>query len=298
MKPNTVLAFAFSLLAISCSSPKESFVNTEDWISLFNQKDLSGWDIKIAGYALNDNFKNTFQVTDSVLSVSYNNYDTFTNEFGHIYYHQSYSYYRVRVQYRFNGEQLKGGPDYARLNSGLMIHSQSAKSLVLHQAFPVSLEMQFLASDSQRQSHTGNLCTPGTEFEQNGKLVDVHCLDSDSKYFDQNLWVNAEVIVLGDSIIHHIVNGDTVLTYEHPTVDHNLTGRFMNWTKEDAADSVQWMQKQGMRLSEGYIALQAESHPIQFRKIELLNLKGCMDPNALNYKSYFIKADNSLCRYK
>jgi hypothetical protein len=298
MKLSTLLVFVLFVFAISCSSPKESSVETEGWISLFNQKDLTGWDIKIAGYAVNDNFKNTFQVNDSILSVSYNDYDTFTNEFGHLYYNQPYSYYRVKLQYRFYGEQKKGGPDYARLNSGIMVHSQSAQSLVLHQSFPVSLEMQFLATDSVRQSHTGNLCTPGTEFEQNAKLVDVHCLDSDSKYYDDDLWVNAEVIVFGDSIIHHVIEGDTVLTYEHPTVDRHLTGRFMNWTKEDVADSVQWMQKQGMRIREGYIALQAESHPIQFRKIELLNLKGCMDPKALNYKSYYKKADNSLCQYK
>lgn len=298
MKLSSIIFYVILSIMIACSSKEQSPTAVEDWESLFNQKDLSGWDIKIAGYPMNDNFKNIFQVKDSILSVSYNDYDTFTNEFGHLYYHQPYSYYRVRLQYRFYGEQLKGGPDYARLNSGVMVHSQSAKSLVLHQSFPVSLEMQFLASDSSRQSHTGNLCTPGTEFEQNEKLVDVHCLDSDSKYYDDALWVSAEVIVLGDSIIHHVIEGDTVLTYEHPTVDRKLTNRFMNWTEDDVADSVQWMQKQGTRLSEGYIALQAESHPIQFRKIELLNLKGCMDPKALNYKSYYKKADNTLCQYK
>lgn len=298
MKLSYIIFYVVLLVMTACSSKKQSTAEVEDWQSLFNQKNLSGWDIKIAGYALNENFKNTFQVHDSILSVSYNDYDTFTNEFGHLYYNQPYSYYRIRLQYRFYGEQLKGGPDYARLNSGIMVHSQSAKSLVLHQSFPVSLEMQFLATDSARQSHTGNLCTPGTEFEQIGKLVDVHCLDSDSKYYDDELWVNAEVIVLGDSIMHHIIEGDTVLTYEHPTVDRNLTNEFMNWTKEDVADSVQWMQKKGTRLGEGYIALQAESHPIQFRKIELLNLKGCMDPKALNYKSYYKKPDNTLCQYK
>jgi len=35
-----------------------------------------------------------------------------------------------------------------------------------------------------------------------------------------------------------------------------------------------------MPLTEGYIALQGESHPTEFRKVELLNLKGCMDPKA------------------
>jgi len=107
MKLSTLLVFVFFLFVISCSSPKESSVDNEEWVSLFNQKDLTGWDIKIAGYAVNDNFKNTFQVNDSILSVSYNDYDTFTNEFGHLYYNQPYSYYRVKLQYRFYGEQKK-----------------------------------------------------------------------------------------------------------------------------------------------------------------------------------------------
>src|SRR6478735_4621859 len=160
MKLRSILFYAALLTMVACSPKEQSTTDTEDWVSLFNQKDLSGWDVKIAGYALNDNFKNTFQVKDSILNVSYTDYDTFTNEFGHLYYNQPYSYYRVKLQYRFYGEQKKGGPDYARLNSGIMVHSQSAKSLVLHQSFPVSLEMQFLATDSARQSHTGNLCTP------------------------------------------------------------------------------------------------------------------------------------------
>ena len=59
----------------------------------------------------------------------------------------------------------------------------------------------------------------------------------------------------------------------------------------------EWLKKSGTPLKEGYVALQAESHPIDFRKIELLNLAGCMDPKAKNYKDYYIKADNSQCSY-
>ena len=50
-------------------------------------------------------------------------------------------------------------------------------------------------------------------------------------------------------------------------------------------------------VKEGYIAIQSESHPTQFKSIELLNLCGCMDKKAKNYKSYFIKADNMTCLY-
>jgi hypothetical protein len=50
-------------------------------------------------------------------------------------------------------------------------------------------------------------------------------------------------------------------------------------------------------LTEGYIALQAESAPTEFRKVEVLNLVGCMDQKALNFKPYFVKADNHSCKY-
>jgi hypothetical protein len=54
----------------------------------------------------------------------------------------------------------------------------------------------------------------------------------------------------------------------------------------------------GQLLTEGYISLQSESHPVEFKNIEILNLEGCMDPMALNYKSYFIKSKPSDCTFK
>ena len=77
----------------------------EEWQSLFNGKDLTGWDIKIAGQPLNDNYKNTFLVQDGLMRVSYKEYDRFNDKYGHIYYKQPFSYYRVRFEYRFQGDQ-------------------------------------------------------------------------------------------------------------------------------------------------------------------------------------------------
>ena len=57
------------------------------------------------------------------------------------------------------------------------------------------------------------------------------------------------------------------------------------------------VKQDGKPLTGGYITLQSESHPIDFRKVELLNLSGCTDPQASNYKSYFIHADLAQCRY-
>jgi hypothetical protein len=289
----------YALLFLVSCDPAKPVVSEEEWEPLFNKKDLAGWDIKIAGHDLNDNFNNTFYVKDSMLIVDYSGYEKFTKEFGHIYYNKPFSYYKVRVKYQFYGKQLTGGPDYAWLNSGIMMHSQSAASLGKEQTFPVSLEMQFLASDSANKRHTGNLCTPGTLVSMNGVPAYDHCIDSKSKYYDEDEWISAEAIVYGDSVIHQLINGDTVLTYEKPVVAGDFVNSAFNFTSGGfGADSVQWIQKKNMPLTSGYIALQAESHPIRFKNIELLNLEGCMDKNATNYKSYYIKADNSKCIYK
>jgi len=294
--------YCFALLnlviTLSCSAQKND-PSKEEWIPLFNKKDLSGWDIKIAGFDLNDNAYNTFYVKDSMMVVDYSRYEKFTNQFGHIYYKQPFSYYKIRVEYQFYGKQLTGGPSYAYLNSGIMLHSQSASSVGKEQTFPVSLELQLLACDSINKRHTGNLCTPGTIVSMNGKINPDHCIDSNSPYYDEDDWVSSEADVYGDSIIHHIINGDTVLTYEKPMIAGDFVNSAFNFTNGGfGADSTHWIQSKNMPLTFGYIALQAESHPIRFRKVELLNLEGCMDKKALNYKSYYIKADNSKCKYK
>ncbi|HEY6504268.1 MAG TPA: DUF1080 domain-containing protein [Chitinophagaceae bacterium] len=298
MKRIAVLCLLSSMIVISCTSTSKPDLS-EEWVQLFNKKDLTGWDIKIAKHEVNDNFNNTFHVKDSILKIDYSNYQKFDGEFGHLYYKEPFSYYKVRVEYRFTGKQLEGGPDYAYLNSGVMMHSQSAASLGKDQAFPVSLEMQFLASDTSRKRTTGNLCTPGTFVSMNDKPVFDHCINSASSNYEADKWISAEVVVYGDSILHHIIEGDTVLTYSRPQIGGGFINKIQPWaTFGFGADSADWMKKDGAPLKTGYIALQAESHPLEFRKVELLNLEGCMDKTALNYKPYYIKTDNSRCRYK
>jgi hypothetical protein len=295
---NLVSLFFISLFLFSCKQSKNTSADKEEWIQLFNKKDLSGWDIKIAKHDLNENFNHNFYVQDSVIKVDYSGFKKFDGEFGHLYYNKPFSYYIVRVEYRFTGKQLDGGPSYAYLNSGVMLHSQSAASLSKNQSFPVSLELQLLASDDKDKRHNGNLCTPGTAVSMNGQPVLSHCIDSKSKSSFLNEWVTAEGIVYGDSLIHHVINGDTVLTYEKITTGGGFVNKELTWTSGGfAADSLDWIKKEGMPLSSGYIALQAESHPVEFRKVELLNLEGCMDPKATNYKSYYVKADNKQCKY-
>ena len=269
-----------------------------DWQPLFNSRDLSGWDIKIAGRPLNDNYLNTFRVEGDMLRIAYDQYKNFDEKYGHLYYKQELSHYRLRYEYRFTGSQTPGGAAWNVRNSGVMLHSQSAESLALNQHFPVSLEMQLLGGLGTGPRHTGNLCTPGTEVFMNGKLRPEHCTDSDSKTYDGDGWVRAEMIVIGDSVIHHLIEGDTVLTYEKPRIGGGFTNAGIT-AKNVGQDVVDfWLKRQNEPLKSGYIALQAESHPIDFRRVELLNLVGCTDPKASNYKAYFLKSDNKTCVYR
>lgn len=278
------------LTGVDASSQKKS--NKEEWIQLFNGKDLNDWDTKITGYELNENFGNTFRVEDGLLKVRYDQYEKFTRQFGHIYYKQPFSYYKVRIEYRFVGEQAKGGAPGNERNSGVMLHSQAPQTITKNQLFPISLEFQFLGGLGKGPRPTGSLCTPGTYVEMNGKDTMAHCINSSSKTYDGNQWVRVEAVVLGDSIIHHIVEGDTVLTYQQPKIgetDPRYKTAFLN---------EEWQSKIGSPLKEGYIALQAESHPIEFRKVELLNLKGCMNPKCEYYKSYYIVQGDCECQSK
>jgi Domain of Unknown Function (DUF1080) len=258
----------------------------KEWIQLFNGKDLKDWDVKISGYDLNDNFGNTFRVENGVMKVAYDKYDAFNNRFGHIFYRDKFSHYIIAVEYRFVGEQVAGGPNWALRNSGIMVHSQSASSMLKQQDFPISIEVQLLGGTGKGPRTTANLCTPGTNVEMGGKLITQHCINSSSKTYDGEQWVRAEVEVLGDSQIKHLVEGQTVLTYDKPQIGNGSVSNFDEKVKKD-----------GTLLSEGYISLQSESHPIEFRKVELLNLVGCTDAKASNYKSYFVKSDNTKCKY-
>lgn len=243
---------------VSCQPKKQK---NEGWIQLFNGKDLNDWNIKITGFPLNENYGNTFRVEDSLLKVRYDQYEKFDGKFGHIFYKHPYSHYRIRVEYRFVGDQCPEGPGWAFRNSGIMIHGQSAESMEVGQDFPVSIEVQLLGGNGKDDRSTLNLCTPGTNVVYNDTLWTQHCTNSSSKTYHGDQWVTVEVEVQGDSIIKHIIDGQTVLEYSKPQLDP----RDPSFQKLLPADK-------NILLSKGSISLQAESHPVDFRKVELLNL--------------------------
>ena len=232
-----------------------------DWVSLFNGKDLTGWTPKIKGYELGDNHADTFRVEDGVLKVGYDKYPAFANKFGHLFYKEPFSHYVLRVEYRFVGEQAKGGPGWAIRNSGVMFHCQPPKSMRKDQDFPVSIEAQFLGGTGKGERSTLNVCTPGTNIVMGGKLITQHCNSSKSKTYNGDQWVTAEMEVHGGEKIVHRVNGEAVLEYEKPQLDPK------------DADGKALIKDGQLILEGGYIALQAESHPVEFRKVEVKVLK-------------------------
>ncbi len=287
MKPaiRAISAVLFCLVLLA-AQPAQQGPKPEDWIQLFNGKDLDGWIPKITGYEVGENFGDTFRVENGVLKVAYDKYDQFNNRFGHLFYKEPFSYYRLRVEYRFTGEQVPGGPQWARRNSGIMIHGQPPKTMRKDQDFPICIEVQLLGGLGEGPRSTANLCTPGTHVVMNGRLETRHCINSSSKTFDGDQWVTAEVEVHGDGVIRHYVNGEKVLEYEMPQIGGGNVSNFDPQVKRD-----------GVLLRGGSISLQSESHPVEFRKVELLNLAGCMDAQAVNYKPWYIKAENHLCQY-
>jgi hypothetical protein len=192
----------------------------------------------------------------------------------------------VSHEYRFVGELYPGAPSYTLRNSGIMIHSQDPRTMPRDQNFPISVENQYLGGLSNgRPRTTGNMCSPGTMIDFNGKPDTRHCINSTSKTYDGDQWVLAETLVLGDSIVKHIVNHDTVLVYTRP---RQAAGVVFGHDPKQLVE--------GKLLSTGFIALQAEGHPIDFRNVRLLNLEGCMDPKSPNYKRYYVKSNPAACR--
>jgi hypothetical protein len=252
-----------TIVFLSCNSQQKATTAGDGWISLFNGKDINDWIVKIHHHEVGDNYGNTFRAEDGILKVRYDRYDSFYNRFGHLYFKEPFSYYHLKLEYRFTGEWRKDAPSYTIKNSGVMFHSQDPRTIQKEQDWPISIEMQFYGGlDDGKPRPTGNMCSPGTHIVYNGQLDTRHCINSTSKTYDGDQWVKAELIVLGNEQVTHIINGDTVLRYAKPQIGGEVVSRFDPKQKQD-----------GKMLSEGYIALQSEGQEIDFRNIYIKKLK-------------------------
>jgi hypothetical protein len=278
-----VLASMLGVPVLTGQSPADR----RDWTPLFDGKSLDGWVAKIKGYELGENFGDTFRVADGFLQASYDKYTRFEDKFGHLFYsRRKFSHYIVAAEYRFVGTQAAGGPDWAVRNNGLMLHSQAPDSMGKDQDFPISVEVQLLGGLANgKPRSTANVCTPGTQIFMNDVMVKGHCRNSKSQTYEGDVWVRVEIEVRGGERLTHRIDGQTVLEYDRPTIGGGEVSSFDPKVKVD-----------GTLLTEGYIAIQGESHPTDFRKIEVLNLSGCMDAKSPRYKSYFVHNDPVACK--
>ncbi|MDO6560734.1 3-keto-disaccharide hydrolase [Paraglaciecola chathamensis] len=253
----TKLCLSVFLLIILAACAQQAHTDHE-WKSLFNGQNLDGWTVKIHHHEVGDNFADTFRVENGLLRVSYDQYDTFDKQFGHLYFNKPYANFHLKLDYRFYGEFMHDAPHYALRNSGVMYYSQAPKTILKEQDWPISVEMQFLAGlDDGKARPTGNMCSPGTEIDYQGVKYHEHCLRSSSPTLGVDEWVSAELIVKNGKVTQ-IINGQTVLQYDDP----EMGGKFVK-----GYDPAVWTP--GKKLTSGYIALQSEGHPIEFKNIEI-----------------------------
>ena len=221
-KTNAALSLLLVLALSACqSSPEADTSSQSQWISLFNGKNLDGWTPKFKGYEAGVNLNNTFRVEDGLLTVSYDDWKKFGSAFGHLFTNKAYSNYRLRVEYRFIGEQITNDKRFrwAYRNNGVMLHSPAAEYMELDQPFPMSGESQLLGGNGKDKRTTGNLCSPSTNIVKNGKLITDHCVKSTSKTFHGDQWVWFEIEARDDGSVKHFINGELVFEYDELQVD-------------------------------------------------------------------------------
>ena len=259
----TLTATILLLAGCAHKATKTSIDTNSGWVPLFNGKDIKDWNVKIHHHDYNENFGNTFRVEDDMIKVRYDQYKDFNEQFGHLYYKTPFSYFHLKFEYRFVGQWMKTAPDYTLLNSGVMFHSQDPKTILKEQDWPISIEMQLLGGVKEDEPrHTGNMCSPGTDVMYKGSISPLHCINSSSKTYYGDQWVKGELIVLGDSLVTHIINGDTVLQYSKPQIGGGVVHGYDPAQKQD-----------GKLLSSGFIALQSEGQEIDFRNIMIRQLR-------------------------
>jgi hypothetical protein len=262
MKKNPIILLSLTVV-ILCVGLKQPLRFSEDqkWVSLFNGKNLDGWTMKIVDFSAGENFGNTFRVEDGVLSVRYDQYKAFDGRFGALHYNKSFKNYRLKVEYRFVGELTPGAPSWGYRDSGIQYHGQAPSSIGLNQNFPVCLEFNLHGGNGKDERPVGEICANGIYVEVNGKRNESYCTPASVKRtFHGDQWVTLEIEVR-DNQIKHFINGEEILSYQNPRYDpkHELGKTFINGTNDV--------------VNQGFISLQSNSHPIDFRKIEIMEFK-------------------------
>jgi len=238
----------------------------ENWRPLFDGKTLDGWTPKIRGFPLGENYRDTFTVKDGAIRVSYEAYDQFGERFGHLFYKKVLrGAYRLRFEYRFAVDHPADTPAWAIANSGVMIFGEDPEGMAVGDSFPVSVEAQLLGPAPGQERFNGNMCSPGTNVVMDGQLVTTHCINSKTPALPNGQWIAFEVEVAKDGTVTQKINGAPTIVYSAVQLDPE--GRMANSKSLVAAAGGKLL------LDGGTISLQSEGNPIEFRKIEMLELK-------------------------
>ena len=185
----------------------------------------------------------------------YPNGNDFEGRCGLLYYDKYLTDYRVRLTYRFREPQAKNPVGWGKNNTGLMIFGIDPRTVTGDPEFPPLIEIQLLGTPSAGGSKNANLCQPGGMkvaklFDQ--AINDNSCHDSQSGTAPPAAdWVTveAEVHVTGETKVFQYPNmTEPVLRISGPTYN-------------------------GQPVLGGYLAIQSESQPIEFKDIELKELK-------------------------
>lgn len=260
---NLIILCSLAVLAAACAEKPKTMVAAPSgaWISLFNGKDLNDWNVKISGQDYNDNYRNTFRVENGLLKVSYQDYDKFDNRFGSLFTKQKFSHYWIRAEYRFVGSLVAGAPRWAFKNSGLQLHSQAPDTMRKDQNFPVSVEFDIKGAHFYGGAPTGDVCQNGTHVLIQGAPVKGLCSTVSDLNLSNDDWVSVLAEVDGSKRVRHIVNGALIVEYTDLTLD------------ESNQDAKRLMASgAGKALDSGYISVQSNGFPIEFRRIEVLPL--------------------------
>ncbi len=259
---NSALLLLFLFFLPGCTERPEGKKGGEDWQVLFNGKNLDGWTPKFYHHLVGDNYANTFRVVDGTIEVSYQDYEEFNERYGHLFYKKPFSSFHLKFEYRFTDQWMEDAPSFTYRNSGVMFHSQDPNTILKEQNWPISVEYQMLADAGDGEPRpTGNMCSPGTEVFYRGEMDPRHCISSSSDTFQWDQWVQGDLIVYGDSLVIHLVNGDTVLQYNKPQIGGEVVAGFDPEIKVD-----------GKPLTSGYIGLQAEGQGVAFRALKIREL--------------------------
>lgn len=256
MRVLTAVAIAMALVSAPAAAASGK------WKRIFDGKSLKGWTPKVTGAAAGVNLGNSFTAENGAIRVTYDGWDGFKGRFGHLAYKRPFSAYRMRLEYRFFGKTLPDVEDWQHSNSGVMLHGQSPQSMSRDQKFPVSLEAQFLGANRPQKQPTANMCSTGTTIVVDGKRRPEHCIDSSSPILPNEQWVKAEFELTRDGRVTHFINGKPVFRYTDPEYDpEDPDARLLITAAGGALD-----------LRSGYIYLQSEGHPVEFRNIEVMEL--------------------------